>query len=499
MNNVIIVMSDTLRADHLGCYGNKWVKTPNLDKFAEESMVFDRANPEALPTIPVRRALLTGMRVFPFTKTFFPSVDEAEAAGPTFLGRPELRTPGWEPIPWDIPTLPEMIRGKRSGYLALAQSEGHRTALITDTAPYFSHAAMNFHRGFGHYDFIRGHESDSYGTPALAKRLDLDHWMPAVLKGTPMVEIMEKYLANTWAKWQGEEDHFAPRTFKAAIQWLEDSREAESPFFLFVDTWDPHEPFDPPQEYVDLYDLGYEGVEIIMPGYGPWPSLIMSEREIKHVRALYAGEVTMVDTWFGKFMDKVRDLGLLDDTLIIVTSDHGAQLGERGIWGKCPGGMYNEVVDCILMIRHPEGIGAGRRSDALVQHQDVCTTVLNYLNIKPPYELEGKDLMPIVDGKKTGVRDYMTCGYFYWVWCRDDEYVLICRNTGEEPQLFNMRNDPGQMENIAADNPKIVKRMFELILADAHGGPILPDFKLDLNLMINRWVDWSPYRVFEGI
>ncbi len=492
--NVIIVMSDTLRPDHLGCYGNKWVKTPNFDAFAQESMVFDRAVPEALPTIPVRRALLTGMRVFPFTKEFFPSKDESLKAGATFLGRPNALMPGWEPIPWDLATLPEMLRGQRSSYVSLSHTGTYRTALISDTAPYTASAAMNYHRGFDHYDFIRGHESDAYGVKALAKKLDLDRWLLPAFRDTQMKDIVEKYVANTWAKWEGEQDHFAPRTFTAAIQWLEDSREAEEPFFLLVDAWDPHEPFDPPQEYADLYDAGYDGVEVILPGYGPWPHLLMSEKEIKHTQALYAGKVTMVDTWLGKFMDKVRELGLLDDTLIIITSDHGGQLGEHGIWGKCPAAMYNQVVDCVLMIRHPAGIGAGKRSEALVQHHDICTTVLNYLNVSPPYPLEGSDLMPILEGTKTKVRDYATCGYVLSVWCREGDYVFICRTNGEEAELFDMRNDPEQLHSIAEDNPQIVKRMYDLILADAHNGPIAPNFKIDTESLTNAWMDWSPFR-----
>ncbi|MBL7120125.1 MAG: sulfatase [Dehalococcoidia bacterium] len=492
--NVIIVMSDTLRTDHVGAYGNKWIKTPNMDRFAAESMVFDRAVPESLPTIPVRRAMLTGMRVFPFTKEVFASGDEAAKVGATFLGRPKAIMPGWEPIPWDQATIPEMLRGPEAlRYHLFDEEGGYRTVFITDSCPYFQSAVMNFHRGFSHWEFIRGQESDTYGVSALAKKLDIDRWVPPYYKNTRMLHIMEKYLANTWAKWQGEEDHFAPQTFRTAIQWLEDSREAQGPFFLLVDTWDPHEPFDPPQHYVDLYDPGYDGVEVIMPGYGPWPTELMSEKEMKHSQALYAGEVTMVDTWFGKFMDKVSELGLLDDTLIILTSDHGGQLGEHGIWGKCPAAMYNQVVDCVLMIRHPQGIGSGQRSDALVQHHDICTTVLNFLGVSPPYELDGKDLMPLVEGKKTKVRDYATCGYVLNVWARDDEYVFISLNDGEEPQLFDMKNDPGQLHNIAADKSKIVKRMFDLILDDAQGGPILPNFKIDTSDPINGWMLWSPY------
>ncbi|MBM3131499.1 MAG: sulfatase [Chloroflexi bacterium] len=492
--NVIIVMSDTLRRDHVGCYGNTWIKTPNMDRFAQESMVFDRAVPEALPTLPVRRALLTGMRVFPFTKEFFASKHETRAARTPFLGWHNAFMPGWEGIPWDLATLPEMIKQKPSDLITMEQTGAYRTAMITDTAPYFN-ALMNYHRGFDHYDFIRGHETDPYGVPSLAKRLDLDRWIPPYQKNTEMEAHNIKYLANTQARWRGEADHFAPQTFQRAIDWLEDSREAEDPFFLLVDTWDPHEPFDPPKDYVDLYDPGYEGVDIIQPGYGPSPSVLMTEKEIKHVRALYAGKVTMVDTWFGKFMDKVRELSLLENTLIIVTSDHGGQLGEHGLWGKCPAAMYNQVIDCVLMIRHPEGIGAGQRSDALVQHPDICATVVNALDLTPPYELDGRDLMPILRGEKRKVRDYATCGYVLHVWCREGDHVLICRANGEEPQLFDMKNDPDQLQDIAPDHPEIVKRLYGLVLGDAHDGPIAPSFKRrdSHTSILTAWMDWSPF------
>jgi len=313
-----------------------------------------------------------------------------------------------------------------------------------------------------------------------------DSWEP---------KLVTHYLSIK-AKWQGEEDHYAAKTFSNAIEWLEDSREATDPFFLYIDSFDPHEPFDPPRKYVDLYDPGYEGVEMIHPHYGP--TRFLSEAELKHMRALYAGAVTMVDTWFGKFMDKLRELGHLDNTLFILTSDHGFQLGEHGVAGKVPAGMYWELMDAPLMIRHPQGIGAGGRNDALVQHQDIFATILSCLGMYPPYglpyELDGKDLMPIMEGKKTKVRDYATCGMQNSVWSCDDEYVLICQINGDEPQLFDMRNDPEQHENIAKDKPEVVKRMFDLVLADANGGlDKLPPTAIPTSIGYDRtpFKDWA--------
>ncbi len=497
--NVIVVMMDSLRPDHLGCYGNKKFRTPALDRFAKESLVFDRACAETLPTLQVRQSLFTGMRLYPFNKQPFTSERMVTAAGNWYMGIPKLGMPGWVPIPWDIVTVAEMLQGVELAGISQHHTSQHaryRTALFSDASPYFSSSWMNYHRGFAHFDWVRGQLLDAYGVPSLADRIDMSRYVPPWFENDWYAVTLPQYLANT-SRWKGEEDHFGPQTFTRATKWLEDSRDDKKPFFLVVDSWDPHEPWDPPQKYVNLYDPGYEGLEMILPFYGP--TRLMSDRELNHMRALYAGEVTMMDTWFGKFMDKVRELGLLNNTLIVVASDHGIQLGEHGISGKCPAGMYPELIDCVLMIRHPQGIGAGKRSNAQVQHHDITTMILNLLKIKPPYELDGQDLTPIIEGRSSKVRDYATCAYAMNVWCRDDEYVLICRNTGEEPQLYDLNNDPLQMESVAWDRPRIVKRMYDLMLEDAKGGPITPNYSIPnvKNVQGVRWLDWSPFRPFQ--
>ena len=445
--NAIIVMIDSLRPDHLGCYGNKWIKTPNLDQFAQESMTFDRAHPEALPGLPVRRGLMTGIRVFPFDRGYYNSI--GEAVNSQGVNLPNI--PGCEPIPWDIPTLAEMVQGSQANAVE-DEPLKFRTALVTDNPSLFSTGDMNYSRGFYHWDFIRGQPSDFYSVPAV-----------------------DDCTANIEAC-RDEEGHFAPRVFGSAIKWLEDSHDAEAPFLL----------------HIDLYDPGYKGPELFTPIYGP--SDWLSEREINHMRMLYAAEVTMVDTWFGKFMSKVSELDLLKNTVVIVTSDHGHQLGEHGVCGKLPAGMWRELVDCVLMVRHPAGIGAGQRCDALVQHTDICTTILNYVHVTPNRKLDGKDLIPILEGHKSNVREYATCGYGLHVWCRNDDYVLICRTTGEQPQLFDMNNDPQQLDNIASDKPQIVKRMFGLVLNDANGGPLLPEWTTNRSHQYPDWMTWSPFK-----
>ena len=496
MMNAIIVMMDTLRPDHLGCYGNRWVKTPNLDAFARESMVFDRAIPEALPTLPVRRSLFTGMRVYPFDKQPVESERGAAGSGTGFMGISKMTIPGCAPIPRDNVTLAEMLRTVEEGMVEdVATHDAFRTALFSDTAPYFSSPWMNYHRGFDCYSWVRGQILDSYCLSHSVAKEDVDRYVPEWFRNDWYAQCLPSYLANT-SEWRDEEDHFGPQTFARAIDWLDRGRGMSGPLFLVVDSWDPHEPWDAPQHYVDLYDPGYKGVEMILPFYGS--TKLMTEKELHHMRALYAAEVTMMDTWFGKLMNKLGDLRMLEDTLIVVTSDHGHQLGEHGIAGKCPAGMYSELIDCVLMIRHPHGTGAGLRSRALVQHHDIAPTILSFLGVVPPYEMEGQDLLPVMEGTKHKLRDYATCGFAMNVWCHAEEYVLICRTSGEEPQLFDMMNDPLQINNIAWDKPRVVRRMYDLMLADADGGPIAPGYRIPEDFQGARWLNWSPFRNFDA-
>lgn len=497
--NVILVTLGSLRPDHLGCYGNRRVRTPALDLFARESLVFDRACPETLPSLPARHALYTGMRLYPFTKEPFGSETRVPANRCGYMGLPRLAMPGWAPIPWDVLTIAELLQGVDLAGIAPHHAVRHarrRTALFSDATPYFACAWMNYHRGFAHFEWVRGHMLDAYGIPGLAEGLDVTRYVPSWFKNDWYAAALPLYLANNLG-WQSEADHFAPRVFAKAMKWLDDSRDSREPFFLVVDSWDPHEPFDPPPRYVDLYDPGYQGLEMILPFYGP--TRLMSEAELNHMRALYAAKVTMVDTWFGKLMDKVRELDLLRSTLIIVTSDHGLQLGEHGISGKCPAGMYPELVDCVLMMHHPSRGVKGRRSAALVQHHDIAATIVRSLGVEAPYEMDGRDLAPVLEGKTDRVRDHATCAFAMNVWCRDDEYVLICRNTGEEPQLYDLKNDPRHIENVAWDRPKVVKRMYDLMLEDAGGGPIAPNFTIPNPKDVQgvRWLDWSPFRPFQ--
>jgi arylsulfatase A-like enzyme len=417
--NVIVVIIDTLRKDHIGAYGNDWIQTPTLDALAEESLLFTQAYPEAMPTIPVRRAIHTGMSTWPTRPPFF----------------------GWKPIPSAQTTVAEIL-----------SKEGFGTYLVTDTYVQFP---MNFGRGFGAYNMIRGQESDAYKDPSTISEEEMRRHYIILGEG----KKARQYLANVRGR-EGEEDWFAPRVFLDAMDALEVAAGENQPFFLVADCFDPHEPWDPPEEYVSLYDEGYRGKEPLDDNYGSDDYL--TDRQLLRMRALYAAEVTMMDRWLGRFIDRAHELGLMEKTLFVVVSDHGHLLGEHGYTGKLAYALYPELTDIVLMVRHPRGAGAGKSSEFYASTYDVAPTILGFLGVEQPKPMDGQDLTPILQGKEPlRPRDHFTQGYKNYVCCRDEHRVMFCRSDMTDVHLFDAVNDVDQRRDLAEAEPETVKRMYE--------------------------------------
>jgi len=443
--NAIIIVMDSLRADHVGAYGNQWIKTPSLDALAGESIVFTRAFPEVLTTIPMRRTLHTGLRTWPVRHWVLDRGDP-------------IPTWGWQRIPEDQVTLAETLI-----------QEGYQTAFITDTYHYFG-PSKNFHRGFKQFVWVRGQEMDLWRSTV---NVDPEEVRALIAPGLTEAEayyygvLLTQHLANQGNR-EKEDDYQAPRVFREAMEWLDENRKAEE-FFLLVDVFDPHEPWDPPEEYLKLYaDPDYGGPALVYARYGSSDNL--TEAQLQHMRARYAAEVTMVDRWLGRFLDRARELGLLEDTLLVVTSDHGHQLGEHGLTGKVARGLWYELVDVPLIIRRPDGIDAGKRVESFAQHHDIAPTVLAALGVAPRAALEGVNLLELA-ADRIRPREHVSCGYDNYSWCRDGRYVYITRNDGTDTQLFDMDADPLQEQNLGAREQGVVETLHQKLLADA-GGPL---------------------------
>jgi len=435
---VIYIMADTFRRDHLGAYGNKCIHTPNLDKLASESMVFDNAYIGSFPTVPNRRD--------------------------TLLGRGDIGLPfnRWKGFERDEVTLPERLAEKDITSMWIGDTQNNVTK------------GINMYKGYTAWYLNRGQEADPYW---------LDDNVPLEW---PVPHELIRYTARTWhqvlinrAHRQVETDWFAPGTYSTAIKWLERNYKREN-FFLWIDTFDPHEPWDPPQYYVDMYDADYTGRIFEAPTYGLRKMMGITDREMQHIRARYAGEVTMVDTWLGKFLEAIERFGIKNETQVIFTSDHGTMFdtpGDNGLICKPntvgADGMvmsagrpmkepiqyfpiFQNVARIPLMIRLP-GIKNGKRIKAIVQPWDVTATILDMFGIPKPSELIGESLMPLMLGKRRSIRDTAICGTNALAQAMTDRWIYTVWRGQRKPSLIDLEADSLAEVNVLDKHPERVK------------------------------------------
>ena len=456
--NLIVVVSDTLRTAYMGCYGNKRIHTPNLDAFAAESTVFDNAYPESLPTIPFRRALHTGRRVYPF-KNYKP------------LKWDIVYLPGWQPMDNDEDTLAENL-----------VKIGYYTGFVTDTLPYFA-PGMNFTRGFWQWEFIRGQQQDRWRSPATVSSEKLAKYGdPQKIKQEFPGNLILRHVANT-AHILSEEDTTTAKVFRWAMDFIEDNRHIQ-PFYLLIDCFDPHEPWEAPNSYLEMYAKpDYKGRTIVHTRYGPIDGQ-MSEEELEHIKAHYSGLVTLVDTWFGHFIDKLKRLGLWENSVIVFLSDHGTNFADNPehVIGKPHYSLYPGVMHIPLIIHFPNGEGAGKRFDQLVYNIDVVATLYECAGIDPAkVKIDGQSLYPLVKQAKWKERKYLTSRYGDTLWYRDEKWWVIMEVSGKPRAVFDVQKDPNCQDNLVPPPADVVEKAWKHILYDAQGD--LPVYKKV------RWTD----------
>ncbi len=418
--NLVMIVSDTFRADHLGCYGADWIRTPNLDALARRSVLFANHHAASFPTLPARADL--------------------------FLGKWTFTYRGWEPM--DAAEQP---------LAATLSAAGYRTVGVVDT-PFYVGGGFGYDRGFQQFT-------------------DLDTQRRGGKEAPNRPQIIPRARRS-------EYDYCAPRTMALAEQYLE--RLVDDRFFLLIDTWDPHEPWDPPAWYVRPYLATYGG-RVINPPYGQWRAAGLSEEDVATAHACYAGEITMVDRWVGRVLERLESLGIADETAVLFTSDHGYYFGEHGflgkmvieredggqaVWGRSP--LYREVTNIPLMLSMP-GLEP-RRVDALTSAVDVMPTILDILGVETGPGLHGSSLLPLTRGEHGGrefvvtsppltnpgepiqvVDDVMRYVSAYLpATITTPDWALVFSVPGEPVELYDMRVDPGQATNVAGDNPEVV-------------------------------------------
>lgn len=454
--NVIWIVSDTFRRDHLGCYGNKIIHTPSLDALAAKSVRFERYYAASFPTMPTRADHFTGRWTGCFMR--------------------------WEPLPRGQVTLAQILR--RNGF---------HTAAVVDT-PFYLRGSMNYDRGFRSFIEVLGQE----------------YWLRAV--GDDMRQA-----------WRFESDRFAPQTFTKAMGWLEQHYKED--FFLYIDAWDPHEPWDAPNYYTELYWPGYDG-ELIDPLYSYWQDVPgFTEEKVKKAHACYCGELTMVDTWVGYFLRQVENMGLMEKTAIIFTTDHGFYFGEHGgLFGKMTrakpsavpyweeigraGGwtrspLYEEAIACPLLIYLP-GVQPGV-CHGLTSAIDLMPTVLDVMGQGVPAQVDGRSLLSMIQDTNLKGREFVisagpfsnpadtaslvdsqtrldTAGSDTTV--TTDEWSLLYSVTGA-PLLYHLPSDPQQEKNIISQRPEVAGELHQLLVKfmdETNLPPHLREPRLELKL-----------------
>jgi hypothetical protein len=322
--NLIIVSLDTLRADRLGTYGYDRNTSPNLDKIADDSVVFEKCISSSSWTLPSHSSLFTGLSV--------------GIHGAGSLAGNALRG--------EYTTLAELFSNQ--GYLTAAYTEGIAIS-----------GELGFYQGFDRYSNGAGITPSPSGT--------VEH------------------------------------TFQRAKDWLE--THSHLPFFQFIHTYEIHEPYVPPKAYAEKFAKETEYTE------SPDPEVVDVEREFQIRSDLYDAEIAYTDATLGKFFDYLGEKGLLDNTIVVILSDHGERLGEHfdpstevpfagHSWT-----LYNEVLHIPCIIHLPTGERIATRVENLVSINDLFTTLTELAEIETSNpNPDSHSLVPLFD--KTSTKTY---------------------------------------------------------------------------------------------
>jgi choline-sulfatase len=373
--NVIVITVDTLRADHLGCYGFEQARTPNIDALAAQGVRADRAMAAVPITLPSHTTLFTGLN-------------------PPAHG---VRDNGLYKVPDEAETLAERLK-----------AEGYRTQAFVSA--WVLHRRFNLNQGFDDYDDVL----DDEGNPG-------------------MFRVPER---------SGKD------TMDEVLKWLDSAVEPSSkaPFFLWVHLFDPHQPYAPPAEDAQA---------------SPTP---------------YDGEIASVDRQIGRFIDKLRDKKVLDDTILVFTSDHGESLGEHGEATHALF-IYESTIRVPLIVRYPHALPAAKVYSGAVGGVDVMPTILGLAGLKPN-DTQGADLSKAMAGTveaplrspySESVHPELEFGMVPLHGLRSNQWTYI---RAPRAELYDRSTDPGETHNLledgdaASDNSRAQALALEKALTD---------------------------------
>ena len=343
----IVVMYDSLNRHLLPPYGQTWVKAPNFERLAERTVTFDRSYVCSMPCMPARRDLHTGR--------------------PNFLHR------SWGPLePFDD-SVPSMLA-----------EAGVSTHLVSDHYHYWEDGGCTYHTKYSTWQFFRGQEGDPWQGQVAEPRVP-----PGALRGRRQDWVNRQFMRS-------EEHQPQARTFGAGLDFIRRNA-AEDNWVLQIETFDPHEPFFTQRKYKDLYAEHYRRYRGRFFDWPPYRSVQETPEEVEHARHEYAALVSMCDHYLGEVIDLMDELGLWEDTMLIVWTDHGFLLGEHACWAKIWMPFYEEVAHTPFWVWDPRSGGRVERRSALVQPAiDIGPTLLSAFGLEPTPDMRGHDLADTV-------------------------------------------------------------------------------------------------------
>ena len=394
--NVIMILIDSLNARYLASYGNTEIKTPNIDRFSQKAFVFDNHFIGSAPCMPARRELMTGRK--------------------EFFWRP------WGPLePFD-------------NHIALeAKKAGATTMLVTDHYHYWEYSAHGYIEQFDGIEMIRGHELDMWRTDPVE---ELPQWVKSIERWRPGQGV--KYYRNV-KDFKDEKDFFSPRVMNASADWLDRNHNRDK-FMLWIESFDVHEPFHIPEPYKSMYTNDVKDEYTCWPPYQRglhghadeyWKQV--NPKELEFIRSQYCGKVTMADKWLGTVFDAMDKYDLWDNTAVILTADHGHELGEKQRFGK-QWPHYDLNAHIPLMIWHPGFPGNGRRISAFTTAVDIYATIIDITNAQNKDTAlipHGRSLMPLIEGKTNKHREAVVYGTFgCGATVTNADYTYCCGSNG---------------------------------------------------------------------
>jgi signal transduction histidine kinase/arylsulfatase A-like enzyme len=432
--NVMLVTIDTLRADHVGFLGYSKARTPALDRLAAEGVTFSNAVANQPGTNPSHASVLTGT---------YPATHDIRAHMVDMLSR-------------DVPTMAESFA-----------DSGYATAAVFSWLS-FEPAYSGLDRGFQVYTDLTvnrpNYLADSRASTLAAtyKRLKTMLALPGAMdRQMALSEQVEDQL-----------DGRADVTTDGVINWLKEyqnrSRATGQPFFLWVHYFDPHYPYTPPPPFdqiepddcADCLDGSMPTIRKIEAELHP----DFSPAQINRLLQYYDGEIAFTDQEFGRLVQTMRDMGLDQNTMILVMGDHGESFGEHSFWLH-GSSLHDPEVHVPLIMRLPGKLPAGKLVDGVVQQIDLMPTILELLGVPVPGKVEGRSLLPLIADQDSGDDRYAVAelGDRSIVSVVTRDWRLMKNTQDGSVELYRTLEDPDDLRDQADAEPDVVAELESLL------------------------------------